>query len=263
MLRFRFFLAVVLAGMFVTSAYPDSLQDWEFNVNGTTYYPSQPSTFASVPGLNAGGFNSATGLGTFQLTFSPGAAGTYFVGAFFFDPVGVPFYNEYGIVNGSAAAGQSWQIDNPQYDAISLNHGAGTIIDNLAAGTLSNTNYITGTTSNYLHDCGANGGGAANTSCNDLVSMAMGFSFTLAAGQSETITLNLSSTNPGGFSLEDFHPVDGNNKSAAGVFYSGTAVTGGGGPPHVPEPGSGSLAAMAVAVWALVNRKRFLRKQEG
>src|SRR5271165_3189138 len=192
MLRFRFFLAVVLAGMFVTSAYPDSLQDWEFNVNGATYYPSGGSTFASVPGLDASAFSSATGLGTFELTFSPGAAGNYYVGAFFFDPASVPFYNEYGIVNGSAAAGQSWQIDIPQYDATSANNGAGTIIDNLAAGTLDDTNSITGTTSNYLNDCGANTlGGTPNTSCNDLVSMALGFNFSLAAGQSEVITLNL------------------------------------------------------------------------
>lgn len=258
-MTFAAVLCVAVAPAFCTS----SLQDWEFNVNGTDYYPAAGNTLATVPGLNASAFNATTGQGTLTLTFDPGAAGSYYVGAWFFDPASVPFYNEYGVVNGAAASGQTWQIDIPEYDATSANIGSGTIIDNLAAGTLSDTNSVPGGLTNYLDNCGANGGGAANANCNDLVSMAQGFNFTLAANQEEVITLNLSASNPGGFTLEDVHPVDGNNSSATDVFYSASAATetvgggggGGGGGSTVPEPETWVLLAMSAVFLAGGARK--------
>jgi hypothetical protein len=247
-------VGVILVALFciaATPAFSNELQDWEFNVNGTDYYPALGDTFASVPGLNSSGFSSTTGLGTFTLTFNPGA-GSYYVGAWFFDPVGVPFYNEYGVVNGSAASGQSYQIDVPDYDSDS-NH-TGTIIGNLESGALGNTNYIPGTTDNYLNDC------SAGSSCNDVVSMALGFNFTLTGGQEEVITLSLSSTNPGGFNLEDIHPVDGNNSAAAEVFLSGSAISGGPPPPPtIPEPASCALVATGIAGVAIAMRKRLAK----
>ena len=229
-------------------ALASSLQDWQFNVNGTSYFPANGNTFASVSGLSTTAFNEITGQGTLTLTYKPGAAGTYYVGAYFFDPVGVPFYNEYGMVNGSATLGQTWQIDVPQYSVISANHGPGTIVDNLSAQALDNTNHITGTTSNYLNNCGANtSGAAAGATCNDFVSMAMGFTFTLTAAETETVTVKLSTANPGGFSLEAVHPVDGSNPSAANLYYSGSAVVGSNPPPpppNSPEPATWSLLAI-------------------
>jgi hypothetical protein len=243
-------------------AFSDDLQDWEFNVNGTDYYPSGGATFGSVPGLDSSGFNSATGLGTFTLTFNPGAAGSYYIGAWFFDPVGVPFYNEYGAVNGSPAAGQSWQVDVPDYDSDS-NH-TGTIIGNLEAGTLNDTNEIPGTADNYLGDCPSSPATPAS-SCNDAVSMAQGFNFSLTANQEEVITLTLSSTNPGGFNLEDIHPIDGNNPSQAEVYYSASAVTEAsctvncGPPPPIPEPASWSLFGTAIAFVTVGMRRRWAK----
>ncbi len=257
-MKHRTVILAITALLFALPAFSD-LQDWEFNVNGTDYFPANGDTFSSVPGLNSSAFNSTSGLGTLTLTFNPGSAGNYYVGAFFFDPVATPFYNEYSAVNGSAAAGQSWQIDIPQYDATSLNHGNGTIVDNLAAEALDNTNHIPGTTSNYLSDCGANGGGAANASCNDLVSMAQGFNFTLASNQEEVITLVLSSNNPGRFTLEDIHPVDGSNATAADIFYSGSAVTQPVGVSPVPEPASWTLLAGVAGVLAFALRRRAFR----
>lgn len=263
----RFGIGILAAALFATAAFPSSLQDWEFNINGTDYYPAGGATLGSVPGLDASAFNSTTGIGTITITFDPGAAGSYFVGGWFFDPVGVPFYNEYGQVNGSPDAGQSYEIDVPEYDVLSANHGAGTIVDDLAAGALTNTNTVPGTLSDYLFNCGANGGGAATAACNDFVSMALGFNFSLTADQEEVITLDLSSTDPGGFSLQDVHPIDGSNTAAASVFYSGSAVAecsvncgGGGPPPPVPEPSYTSFAAIGMVALTLILRKRLPKK---
>ncbi len=241
MFKFSAVMGIAAAGLLAPMAFSSSLQDWEFNVNGTDYYPAGGSTFASVPGLNSSAFNATTGQGTLTLTFNPGAACTYYVGGFFYTPVGVPFYNEYGAVNGSAAAGQNWQIDVPEYDVVSGNHGAGTIVDNLASGSLNDTNSVPGSTSNYLNNCGANGGGSATATCDDFVSLATGFKFTLTSKQEEIITFDVSPSNPGGFSIEDIHPVDGSNTTQADLFLSASAAVktvGGGGPspasPHKP-----------------------------
>ena len=258
---FKFSLILAALCMVALPAFCGSLQDWEFNINGTDYYPLLGETFSSVPGLDASGFNATTSLGSFTLTFNPGVGGSYYVGAWFFDPSSVPFYNEYGAVNGSPAAGQQWQIDIPEYDATSANLGSGTILDNLASGALNNTNSVTGTTSNYLFTCGANGSGGPDATCNDLVSMAQGFNFGLTASQEEVITLNLLSTDPGGFSLEDVHPVDGANSSESDVYYQATAVTQGvGGGGNTPEPGSWLLVATGVAFLGAGMRKRLAKR---
>ena len=49
MSKFTTIFTVMIAGVFAPAFYASSLQDWEFNINGTTYYPSKGSTFASFP----------------------------------------------------------------------------------------------------------------------------------------------------------------------------------------------------------------------
>ncbi len=183
-----------------------SLQESLIVVNGTQFH----DTFAG-PGINSGGFNGTTGLGTITITFDPGAAGTYSVGGYFDIQAGVPFYNEFGAVSGTAATGQSYQIDDP------LN---GTIYPNTQNNTLDNTNYIPAGASNYLGGCAP-----LQAGCNGDVSMAMGFNFNLSSNQQEVITLTLSNTQPtSGFFLEQVHPVDPNNPTENDIFFTGSAV---------------------------------------
>jgi hypothetical protein len=253
MSKFTTIFTFLIAGIFTPAFYASSLQDWEFNINGTDYFPALPSgaTLATVPGLTQTGFNATTGIGTYQIKVT--TLGADYIGAFFYLPAGIPFYNEYGATNGSLVSGESWQIDVPEYDLTSKNHGGGTIIDNLANEALDEKNTVPGSVTNYLANCGANGGGSANAACDDAVGMALGFKFTpLTAGQTETVTFTVGTTNPGIFSLEDIHPVDGANTSALDVYLSGTAVLGNPPPPPpppgAPEPASAGLAAAAAGV---------------
>jgi len=235
-----------------------TLQDVIFNVNGTV----TQSSFA-VGGLATGGFDEATGVGTLTLTYNPGP-GTYFVDVWFDHDLSLPFYNEFGAVSGAPVAGQSYQIDNPDTN-VDANR-TGNIQANTAANTLDNTNHISGNTSNFNTFCGANSGGAVNAACNNDVSMGMGYAFTLAAGQQETITWTLSHTAPAsGFFLEQIHPQDAAGPESD-LFFQGSAVSGpAGGPPPpppppppsgVPEPGYSVLLAGFVSVMLLVLRRR-------
>jgi hypothetical protein len=215
-----------------------TLQETLFNLNGTTY-----STTA-VPGMNSASFNGTTGVGSLTLTFNPGAAGSYFFGAFFDHQLHAPFFNEYGSVSGAPGAGVSYQIDEPGWGD---GNRTGTIYDNTANNSLDNTNHLAGTTSNFLGDCGANGGHGVDGSCNNDASMAMAFNFVLAADELAQITLTTSTVQPtGGFFLAQHDP-----DTPSSLFLTGAITirsTGGPGG-EVPEPGSwllfGTVAMIA------------------
>lgn len=258
----RVIFAAAAVGLFGAygSAVGATMYDYVFNVNGTTYCPplsnngcSNNGGTGAIPGA-VSSINS-NGVGTVSITFNPHLAGTYYINGWAASYLSVPAWNEYGVVNGSANTGQSYQIDVPDYES-NGNH-TGTIIANTMANTLDNTNHIPGTTDNYLLGCGASGGAAADATCNDSVSMATGYKFTLTSSQEAVVTFDFSTTNPGGFSLEQIHPVDGNNNSESDYFLSSTLTiespcTG----PNcgvVPEPASWpvvlTLGAVAVLVW--------------
>lgn len=266
-MKFRLVLAIAAVSLFGAPALfaTSTSLDYLMNVNGTTYCSpvtvvsgcSSTGGFAAVPGL-VSTFNNSTGQGTLILTYKPGAAGTYNVTTWIFDQVSTPGYNEYGAVNGSAAAGQSWQIDIPDYDSDS-NH-TGTIIANSMAGKLDDTNHMPGNSDDYLLEC------TTGSNCNDDTSLAMGFKFTLTAAQTEIITLTIGTSNPGGFNLEQIHPVDANNTSASDLFLSGSAALCTTGnckvtppPPSSPEPATWSLAALGLAAAAFGLRRRFAK----
>ena len=212
---------VVASAFVVPPAFADtiSLQSVLVNENGTTYTNEN-----LVPGVNTGGWNGTTGLGTLIFTFNPGP-GVYFFDVFFDHQLNLPFFNEYGTVNGAPAAGQSYEIG----DSFASN----IYPDVQAGGPLPNTNTLPGTTSNFNNAC-------VGATCNGDFAAAMGFTFVLGANQQEVITFNASHTNPGGFNLQDTHPVDAANPVALQLFIDGSAATVpvGSNPTPVPEPSS-------------------------
>lgn len=228
----------VLCLAMLPTAFADTLQDAELNINGTT--SSGVPGVLGASGVNAGAFNASTGVGTITITVLGGSCSSGCnVDLWLLDPAAIPFFNEYGATSGTASTGQSWQIDVPDYDSDS--NITGTIIANTDGNSLSGMNNVPGTNDNFSGTCtGAN--------CNDVVSMALGFNFAdPGAGNEEVVTFNVSTTGCGlgGICLEDVQPVDGNNTSQKQVFFSASATSqsvctpgtpGCGGPPPMPEP---------------------------
>jgi len=115
------------------------------------------------------------------------------------------FTNEYGSVAGSAAAGQSWEIDEPGFEY-------GDIYDNFVAGTLDKSNGVP---------------------TPDDVAMALAWNFILADGESATVSYFLTPVQPtSGFYLAHTDP----DSQASLYFYSTLTIQGGGPQPTVPEP---------------------------
>lgn len=269
----RLFLCAFFGVLGMAPAMFADVVDYMLNVNGTTYCPSgTAATCSSTGGLAAAGatgtldtsFNG-TGLGTVNLIFNPGAPGTYNVDLWLFEEL-VPAsgYDEYGAAGGgSPASGQSWQIDVPDYLYPSdpnfggLPSGAGSIVANTAGSTLSNTNYLPGTTDSFLNLC------SNSPNCNDWTSMALGENFTLASGFEELLSFTMSTTAPtNGFYLEQIDP--GITGTSAAYFYSVTATTvpvcvpDGGNCGQVPEPSSfipELVFFVTGAVWFVIRRR--------
>jgi PEP-CTERM motif-containing protein len=253
----------------VPTAFADNsgFQDWGFNTNGTWSCGALcGSTITAVSGVSVASFNQNTGLGTITYTST---AGGYF-GAWIFDDNDVTNgvnYDEYGATGGTAASGQSWQIDLPDYEGPDTNHN-GTIIANSMGGTLSNTNLIPGTASNYLGSC------STGADCDDITSLAMGFNLGAAApaGEEYVVTLTLSETAPaaGTFFLEQIEPanssLNGSLTNAVDIYMTGAVtlapvcvgpncgVTPP--PPGVPEPNSLLLLGSGISVLGLFFRRR-------
>jgi len=221
--------AFALAAVSVTPARAAStieLFEWTMNIDGAVADSLNSDPFPA--GVNAAGFNTTTGLGSISVSLS--GAGAHFVGLFVdheIDQAINTYFNESGAVTGAAAAGQSWEIDEPGFRApfgdIWTNL---TDSDNVAGSQLDNSNGIAATT-------------------ND-VSMALGWDYTLAAGQTSAITFLISETAPAsGFYLTQTDP-----DSVDPIYFSSTLVirTPGG---AIPEPGTFALYGTGLGLFGL------------
>lgn len=148
------------------------LYDYAINLDGTVTVGTPGSVNPLSLGLDA------NGLGT--MTFTITGTGSHSFSAFFdfeLDEANNTFFNEFGSTGGNLAAGQSWEIDEPGYVF-------GDIYDNMLGNTLDNTNSVP-------------------AGLEDDVSFALGWNFTLTAGDIAIINLNLSDVlNTPGFYLQ-------------------------------------------------------------
>ncbi len=221
-------LAAMLVGLSVSvsSAATINLVDWNFYVDGTTY---EAFFGDSMP---TGGALDGSGLGT--LTWSTNVVGSHTFIAMFdheIDEAVNTFYNEYGDTGGTPQAGQSWEIDGPEY---------GDILGNVLGGALDNTNGVP-------------------AGSEEDVSMAMGWDFTLGAGQTAMITLTLSELMPSGFYLAQTDPESLNVAGGPAPYhtiYFSSKMTTMGGNPVVPEPATMFLVGTGLAGLLGYNRRK-------
>lgn len=224
----RFLVQRVSLGMLVgvlwastASAGVINLFDWAFNIDGVTHEDSNFDPWPLADTLDA------EGLGT--LEWSTSSAGSHSFLAFFdheIDEAINTFFNENGEAFNTPAAEQSWEIDEPGF-------AFGDIYDNVLDNTLDNFNNVA-------------------PGLEDDVSLAMGWNFSISSGQTATITLDLSRTEPAsGFYLKHADP-----ESPDEFFFSSSLNITGGTPPVIPEPATMALLGLGALVTLGVRRRR-------
>jgi len=197
------------------------LFDWGFNINGSISLTGDPLPAA----VDASGFDFVSGLGVIEISVS--GAGPHNVIGFFdheIDELENTFFNETAAVVGLAAAGQSWEIDEPGFIF-------GDIFDNFLDNTLDNTNAFPP---------------------EDDVSMAIGFDFALAAMETATVSFFLGLGNEtGGLALQQI-----DRDSDASIYFWGELDIRNTIP--LSEPGTLWLLIAGVGGMFLSRRKRLV-----
>ena len=213
MKRFKIILlALVFFGFGISGASGAviNLFDAFINVDGTI----------SIPG-------SLAPLGTVQATISD--PGNHFVGLFVdyeIDEATNTFFNEHGALSGGPNFQQSWEIDDPWNGDIYWN--------------FEDSNDVVGS---QLDNFNAVPAGMEND-----VSMALGWDFVLAAGDTATVTFLLSQMMPAsGFYLSHTDP-----DSDATIYFSSSPDS-----TVIPEPTTLLLVGIGLAGLVGFGRKKF------
>lgn len=207
---------MALAGWTQAPAATIDLFEYAFNIDETVTNGSAP------PGVNVAGFDTGTGLGTISVSIT--GPGAHYVSLFVDHEIDEninTFFNELGSTAGTAAAGQSWEIDEPGFMA-------GDIYRNFTNIALDSTNSI-------------------SHAPND-VAMAIGWEFLLGADETALIRFVLSTDPLTGFVLTQIDP-----DSQASLNFAST-LTIQGGEQGVPEPGA--LLLVGAALLALLDARR-------
>ena len=136
------------------------LNDWGVNIDGATTCELGPcdvdfAFLGEAEGVDDSGFNYDTGLGLVNVTLD--TQGAHYVALFLDHDMGDSFFDETAATFGAAASGQSWEMDEPGYIG-------GDIFDNFRNSSLDNS---IGPILDLPDD----------------VSMALGWDFTLGAGE--------------------------------------------------------------------------------
>jgi hypothetical protein len=220
--------AVLVLGVGVPTASAGTigLLQWALNQDGAV----SDSLNGDAPPLNWNfdPFDTSTGLGTITATIT--GAGAHNILVFLdieIDEAINTFFNEYGSVIGAPGTGQSWEIDEPGFGGM-----FGNIFGNFTAGALDNTN-------------------AFASGAIDDVSFALGWAFTLAAGETATLNFRTSLTAPAGA----FYLVQTDPASSSSVYFTSDNTIRGGS--EVPEPATLLLFGTGLAgVIGLRRRKK-------
>ena len=220
-------LALTLFVGLSTAAQAVELFDFGINIDGTTNCGLGPcdtdglSDLSGISGVDDSLFDFVTGLGSIGVTI--GGAGAHNVDLFLdhaIDQAINTFFNEFGATSGAPSAGQSWEIDEP---------GAvfGDIFVNFLASTLDNSN------------------GVPSSSPDD-VSMALGYDFTLGAGETALVNFLVGETAPsGGFFLSHTDP-----DSDETIYFSSTLSI-----EAVPEPTTVTFLGLGLAGIGFARRR--------